>query len=480
MEQKDLIDKQANPDQLVNSGGPATGDSARDENVNAGGTTTRRTKRNPRLLGGVRARLQAVESVLKGTTRTLEETTRELPADSDGPGEETARSDDSVLTLVRWTRRLVIPLSLLAWAGVVILVLWLAGHISRTILLFVIAALLAYALAPLVTLLERVLPRFVAILIVYLIVLGAVVGLLYLVVRSAIDQVTSLSAYVGGLLTPGSSNHVSPLEQTLHSLGISQSQISSARNQIISQTEGLAGNVVPLLSGLVNTVLDVVVVAVLSIYLLVDGSRMTGWLRRNLPLSQRGRTRFLLETLQRIVGGYIRGQLLLCAIVGVLVGAGMAVLHVPYALLLGVLAFILEFIPILGTLVSGAICVLLALTQGWLWAILVLAYFVIVHVLEGDVLGPRVVGKAIGLHPVVSLLALIAGGELYGITGALLASPVAGVLQAVVIALWSEWREMHPKDFQAMKDHVADKIEENVADKPVELEPAAKLLSDTE
>lgn len=480
MEQKDLIDKQANQDQLVNPGGTAPGDSTRDENANAGGATTRRTKRNPRLLGGVRARLQAVESVLKGTTRTLEETSRELPADSDGPGEETARSDDSVLTLVRWTRRLVIPLSLLAWAGVVILVLWLAGHISRTILLFVIAALLAYALAPLVTLLERVLPRFVAILIVYLIVLGAVVGLLYLVVRSAVDQVTSLSAYVGGLLTPGSSNHVSPLEQTLNSLGISQSQISSARNQIISQTEGLAGNVVPLLSGLVNTVLDVVVVAVLSIYLLVDGSRMTAWLRRNLPLSQRGRTRFLLETLQRIVGGYIRGQLLLCAIIGVLVGAGMAVLHVPYALLLGVLAFILEFIPILGTLVSGAICVLLALTQGWLWAILVLAYFVIVHVLEGDVLGPRVVGKAIGLHPVVSLLALIAGGELYGITGALLASPVAGVLQAVVIALWSEWREMHPKAFQAMKDDVADKMEKNVADKPVDLEPAAKLLSDTE
>jgi predicted PurR-regulated permease PerM len=72
----------------------------------------------------------------------------------------------------------------------------------------------------------------------------------------------------------------------------------------------------------------------------------------------------LLETLQRVVGGYIRGQLFLCTLIGLLVGVGMQIMGVPYALLLGVLAFILEFIPVLGTLVSGAICVLFALTHG--------------------------------------------------------------------------------------------------------------------
>ena len=235
----------------------------------------------------------------------------------------------------------------------------------------------------------------------------------------------------------------------------------------------------PLITGVVNASLDIILVAVLSVYLLIDGSRATRWFRQNMPRRQRGRVRFLLETLQRIVGGYIRGQLLLCSIVGVLVGAGMQVLGVPYAILLGVLAFVLEFIPILGTLISGAICVLLALTKGgWVLSVIVLIYFVVVHVIEGDVVGPRIVGKAIGLHPVVALLALIIGGDLFGIWGALFASPIAGVLQAFLIAVWSEWREMHPNDFQKAKDTIAASVENNVVEKPVDLEPAAKLLSE--
>jgi len=125
--------------------------------------------------------------------------------------------------------------------------------------------------------------------------------------------------------------------------------------------------------------------------------------------------------------------------------------------------------------------VLLALTKGWLLAIIVLVYFVVVHVIEGDVVGPRIVGKAIGLHPVVSLAALIAGGELFGIWGALFASPVAGVLQALLVAIWSEWRETHPHEFQAMKDKATEQVEKNVADKPVnpgaDADPEPKLLS---
>jgi len=153
---------------------------------------------------------------------------------------------------------------------------------------------------------------------------------------------------------------------------------------------------------------------------------------------------------------------------------------VPYALLLGVLAFVLEFIPILGTLASGVICVLLALTKGWLIALIVLVYFVLVHILEGDVIGPRIVGKAVGLHPVVALVALIAGGELFGIWGVLLASPTAGVLQAFLVTIWSEWRETHPREFERAANKIAQTVEENVAEKPVDPEPAAKLLSEAE
>jgi predicted PurR-regulated permease PerM len=100
-----------------------------------------------------------------------------------------------------------------------------------------------------------------------------------------------------------------------------------------------------------------------------------------------------------------------------------------------------------------------------------------VHVIEGDVVGPRIVGKAIGLHPVVSLAALIAGAELFGITGALLASPVAGVLQALLVAIWVEWRATHPKEFQRAKDDLAEKVEEVIAETPGEPEPPPKVPS---
>ncbi len=389
----------------------------------------------------------------------------------------TTRDVDSVAVIAKWMRRVGLPLAILAWTGVALLILWLAGHVIQALLLLTFAALLAYALAPAVKLLERVMPRFLAILLVYLVVLGALGALLYLIVSTAIVQVISLSDYVRFLLTPGKSGQLTPLEQTLRSFGLSQTQIASARDQVIAAIEGFAGSVVPLLTGIVGAVLDVILVAVISIYLLAGGARVSNWLRGNMPDQLQGRMRLLLDTLQRVVGGYIRGQLLLCGLIGILVGVGMQVIGVPFALLLGVLAFVLEFIPVLGTLVSGAICVLLALTKGWVTAVIVLVYFVVVHVIEGDVVGPRIVGKAIGLNPVVSLAALIAGAELFGITGALFASPVAGVLQALLIAVWIEWRETHPREFQKAKDDQASKVEEVIAQTPGGPEPPPKALS---
>ena len=297
----------------------------------------------------------------------------------------------------KWKRRRDIPIAILAWIAVVAIILWAAGHVIRSLLLLAIASLLAFALAPAVKLLQRVMPRFLAILIVYLVVLIVFGFFIYLIIDTSIIQVGLLAKEVRYLLTPANNAQLTPLESLLRTFGISQEQIASARQQIVAQLGGFAGSVLPLFTRFLDFLLDIVIVAVVSIYLLIDGSRVTNWLRNNMPVQQRGRVHFLLETLERIVGGYIRGQLLLSTMVGLLVGIGMALFHVPYAVLLGVLAFILEFVPVLGTIVSGAICVLIALTQGWLIALGVLIYFVGVHILEGDVIGPRIVRKAVGL-----------------------------------------------------------------------------------
>src|SRR5581483_10526666 len=217
------------------------------------------------------------------------------------------RNVDPTAVTAKWVRRCGLPLSILAWAAVVLLILWLAGHVTQTIFLLIIAALLAYALAGVVKLFERVMPRFLAILVVYLLVLGAIVALLYLVISTAIQQFVSLAAYVQQLIQP-KGGQPSQLEEILQRFGITQTQLNAVRDQAISYIEGFAGNLVPLLTGLFSGVLDFVLVAVLSIYLLVSGSQVNNWLRRNMPDQQQGRMRFLLDTLQRVVGGYIRGQ----------------------------------------------------------------------------------------------------------------------------------------------------------------------------
>ncbi len=274
-------------------------------------------------------------------------------------------------------------------------------------------------------------------------------------------QIISLADNLRLLLTP---QHITPLYNTLHRFGISQDQINGFGNQIINQAEGLTGGVVPFITSFFDFALDVIIVAVLSVYLLIDGARLKKWIHNNVPLVQRERASFIIDTLERVIGGYIRGQLTLSLLIGVLVGLGMTAFGLPYAVLLGVLAFVLEFIPVLGTLTSGAVCVLIAFSRGWLIAVGVLIYFVVVHIFEGDIVGPRIVGKAVGLHPALSLVALIAGAELFGIWGAVLAAPIAGILQALLIAIWQNWRATHPEQFpgntvQAGGSSIAESIE---------------------
>ena len=361
----------------------------------------------------------------------------------------------------KWAQRRDIPIAILAWIGLGIVVLWALGWVIRTILVIVVATLLAFALAPAVKLLSRFIPRILAILIVYLVVLGAISLLLYFVATTAIDQVSTLAK---SLIGNNGANPLTPIIAFVRRFGVTQAQINQIGQQIANQAEGVVGSAVPVLTGIFNFILDIIIVAVLSIYLLSDGERVVRWVRRNVPLIQRERTVFLLDTFNRVIGGYIRGQVTLCLLIGFLVGIGMFILHVPYAVLLGVLAFVLEFIPVLGTLTSGAICVLIALTQGWIIAVLVLAYFIFVHIIEGEVVGPRIVGKAVGLHPAIALIALIAGAELFGIWGAVLASPIAGVLQALLIAIYQDWRTTHPDQFPTGGNSPVKEIATSVAD----------------
>src|SRR6185437_2431848 len=246
----------------------------------------------------------------------------------------------------KWARRRDMALSILGWSLVVAGILWLASHIVHTLLMLALAALFAYALAPGVALLHRRLPKWLSVIIVYIVVLAIVAAVFSLLISAIITEVTGLAAQVTSVLSPNAASANTPLFRALNRFGI------SARDWATHQLEGAAGAAATIVTGLFSGLLDVVLVTVLSVYLLIDGPRVVAWLRHDLPLSQRTRGEFMLDTFERVAGGYIRGELILCSLIGVLVGVGMQLLGLPFATLLGVLAFFFEFIPFLGPLFS--------------------------------------------------------------------------------------------------------------------------------
>jgi predicted PurR-regulated permease PerM len=325
------------------------------------------------------------------------------------------------------------------------------------VLVVVIAAFIAYAIAPVVEILHKIMPRALAILLTYLIVFTIIGAISYSVVSTAIFQIEVLVKSAGGWLTPGNSGSISLLALLLK-LGLTQAQINALEQQIVGTLSNLAGSlaggILPMLGGVAGGMINILLTVVISIYLLVEGAGAFRWLLKETPRSWRGQLGSTLEILQRVVGGYIRGQISLCAIVGILVGTGLFIIGFPFAVLMGVLTFVTEFIPVLGTIFAGSVAVLLALAQGgWVMAIKVLVFFVLVHIFEGYILSPRLIGNAVKLKPAIMLIALTVGSELFGVFGAVFAAPTAGLLQAFFTAFWIQYRQTHKDEFSDDKDN---------------------------
>ena len=281
-----------------------------------------------------------------------------------------------------WARRLVYLRILLITVLLVGILFWLSSKVIVVLLILLVAALLAYAVVPVIDRLHRFMPRALAMLLVYVVAIALFGLLAYFTIKTLIPQLNSLAQSVQTFVTPGSNGQESPLDQMLKSVGITQSQINSATKQLQSQLSTIAADVAkglePLIGGLISAGFNILITVVVSVYLLVDGYRFGNWLIGSSPLSQRGWVSSVLEILQRVVGGYIRGQIIMSSCMGVLQFVGMAILGVPYAPLIGLLAFILEFITTIGTIVSGFVAVVIAMTVSWQLALITLIYTIIV------------------------------------------------------------------------------------------------------
>lgn len=312
----------------------------------------------------------------------------------------------------------------------VIAFLWVAsqvvGRVLHIVVVVLLALVLAYALEPALSHAQRFLPRALAALLIYALALGLLALGILLLAPPAIQQSESLAEKLPGYLDQLNGYQPFPGLDLSGSLrALAQSTLSSA----LQIAEAIAGGVV-----------DTALVLVLGFWFVVDGGRMARLAIRLLPESQRDKARFVQDTVSHVLGAYIRGQLIMAAIIGVSAGAGSALLGVKYPVLIGILAFLFELIPMVGPILGSLPAVMISLTQPWPLVVKVILFFIAMQVVENNVLAPRITGHAVGLHPVAALLAIVIGADLGGVVGALFAVPVAGVASVLIAAVWKGWR----------------------------------------
>ncbi|WP_435406551.1 AI-2E family transporter [Nocardia implantans] len=313
---------------------------------------------------------------------------------------------------------------------------WVLGFLVARLWVVILPVALAIVIAtvlwpPVRWLTTRGLPPAAAASIAVLGFVGVLAGVIALIVPSVVDQAPELA--------DKASEGVNQVRDWLQGppLRVREEQLDSAVDAIVSRLQSssaqIASGVFTGVTTATSALITLFLVLVLTFFFVKDGPRFLPWLH-SVSGSRSGR--HLEEVLSRIwvvLGGFIRTQALVSLVDAVLIGAGLVILGVPLALVLAVITFLGGFVPMVGAFVAGALAVLVALVgNGFVTALIVLGIVVAVQQLEGNVLQPVLQSRSMQLHAVIVLLAVTAGGSLYGIVGAFLAVPVVAIAAVVL------------------------------------------------
>jgi predicted PurR-regulated permease PerM len=341
-------------------------------------------------------------------------------------------------------------------------IVWLVWISRRVLMWTFIALFLALALSPAVAALQRrgFKRRGAAAAVVYLLALAIIAAVGALFVPRLVDQ-------VNGFLD-AAPRYVHDLTTGRGPFGFLQTKyhvVDRVRHAVQGNAGGsLAGGAsaaLQITQGIVSFVAATVTIAVLTFFMLLEGP---AWVDRGLelvPAESRPRWRRLGERIQRLVGGYVTGNLLISAIAGTTTTIVLLVLGVPFALALGLFVAILDLIPLAGATLAAIVITLVALSHSVTAAIVVLAFFVVYQQVENHILQPMVYGRTVQLSPLVILFSVLIGAQVAGIVGALSAIPVAGTIQ-LLLTEWLERRRdaaeeaREPDRFAREREPVAD------------------------
>ncbi|HUY62717.1 MAG TPA: AI-2E family transporter [Candidatus Paceibacterota bacterium] len=306
--------------------------------------------------------------------------------------------------------------------------------ILRDLALLVLTAIvIASAIEPGVAFFIRHrIPRFIAALLVYVLVIGSVFALVYFffppIISDAANFISTAPQYLDTLNIPS----ITGITNATQIFANGQQQTQSILNTLLSLQSAFtstSGSVVQLVAAFFGGIFSLVLVVVLSFYFALQETGVDDFLRLVMPAANEEYAVDLWKRSQKKIGLWMQGQILLSVIVGILIYLGLLIIGLPYALLLAVFTALAEIIPIFGSLMAGTLAVVVGFSQGGLaLALIVVGLYVVVNQFESNLIYPLIVKKVVGVPPLLVIVALIAGYTLAGFLGVLLSVPFAAVL----------------------------------------------------
>ena len=305
--------------------------------------------------------------------------------------------------------------------------------VRDVIVILFLAIIIASAVGPFANWLEeKKIPRLLGVLILYLAFFGLVIFLLSLVVpflASELGQLTqALPKFVSSL-----SGALEKAQQTTSSRYFDFfSEIQNLLDSFAQFLQVYSQSAINLVVNIFGGVLSFVAIIIISFYLSVMRRGIIGFISSVLPEKYESYIVGLWKRAEFKVGRWLQGQLLLALSVGLMVFVGLSLLGVKYALLLGILAMVLEIVPMVGPVLSAIPGLILAFSQSPILGIWVLVFYIAVQQIENHIFVPLILGKTLGLNPVTVIIALLVGGKIAGILGLLLAVPVAVIIVEIL------------------------------------------------
>ncbi|MFD0588239.1 AI-2E family transporter [Paenibacillus sp. GCM10027627] len=297
---------------------------------------------------------------------------------------------------------------------------------------FIIAMIISYVLNPIVTLLhERKVPRTIAVLLIYAVFCAVIAVLLVNLIPMFINQVQELNRHIPEL-SMRAQNLVTDINNTSFLPASFRDGVDKALLGMEKRVSEALFDFVNNIGKVLSAVFVAFIIPFLAFYILKDFDVFERTVITYVPKAHRKNTVRLMKDIDHALGSYIRGQFLVCLIVGILAYCGYLLIGMPYALLLAGIVAITNVIPYLGPFFGAAPALLMASTVSLKMMILVAVVNTACQILEGNVISPQVVGRTLHMHPLLIIFALLVGGEIAGIVGMILAVPIFAACKVIV------------------------------------------------